>query len=49
MSTVTVATFNCENLFRRYRFNKNLTKEQVEKKIQDGFIVDKEIGTDNSK
>lgn len=45
MSTVTVATFNCENLFRRYRFNKNLTKEQVEKKIQDGFIVDKAILT----
>lgn len=43
MSTVTVATFNCENLFRRYRFNKNLTKEQVEKKIADGFVIDKSV------
>lgn len=43
MSTVTIATFNCENLFRRYRFNKNLTKEQIEKRIADGFIIDKTV------
>ena len=43
MSTVTIATFNCENLFRRYRFNKNLTKEQIEKRITDGFIIDKTV------
>jgi endonuclease/exonuclease/phosphatase family metal-dependent hydrolase len=43
MSTVTIATFNCENLFRRYRFQKNLTKEQVAKKIEDGFIIDKTV------
>ena len=43
MSTVTIATFNCENLFRRYKFNKNLTKEQIEKRIADGFIIDKTV------
>ncbi len=43
MSTVTIATFNCENLFRRYRFNKSLTKEEIEKRIADGFIIDKTV------
>ncbi|HLP36367.1 endonuclease/exonuclease/phosphatase family protein [Lacibacter sp.] len=45
MSAITIATFNCENLFRRYRFNKNLTKEQIEKRITDGFIIDKTVLT----
>ena len=45
MSTITIATFNCENLFRRYRFNKNLSKEQVEERLKDGFIIDKTVLT----
>src|SRR6476620_10629848 len=45
MSTVTIASFNCENLFRRYKFNKNLSKEQVEQRIKDGFIIDKTVLT----
>jgi endonuclease/exonuclease/phosphatase family metal-dependent hydrolase len=45
MSTITIATFNCENLFRRFKFNSNLSKEQVEKKLKDGFIIDKSVLT----
>lgn len=43
MGKLTIATFNCENLFRRFKFNKNLTREQVDKKIKDGFIFDKSV------
>lgn len=45
MSTITIATFNCENLFRRYKFSSTLKPEQIEKKLQDGFIVDKTVLT----
>jgi endonuclease/exonuclease/phosphatase family metal-dependent hydrolase len=43
MSTITIATFNCENLFRRFKFNSNLKPEQIEKKLKDGFIIDKAV------
>lgn len=43
MSKLTIATFNCENLFRRFKFNNNLKPEQIEKKLKDGFIIDKTV------
>lgn len=43
MSNLTIATFNCENLFHRFKFESNLTKEQIDKKLKDGFIIDKSV------
>lgn len=43
MGKITIATFNCENLFRRFKFNSNISKESVEKKLKDGFIIDKTV------
>jgi endonuclease/exonuclease/phosphatase family metal-dependent hydrolase len=43
MSTVTIATFNCENLFRRFKFSENLPPSKIEKALQNGFIIDKTV------
>ena len=43
MSTITIATFNCENLFRRFKFNENISETKLETSIKDGFIMDKSI------
>lgn len=43
MSTITIATFNCENLFRRFKFNETLSQTKIDNSIKDGFIMDKAI------
>lgn len=44
MSTeCTLATFNCENLFRRFRFRKNLSEEQLQNAVENGFIMEKTL------
>ncbi|MBK8087196.1 MAG: hypothetical protein IPK31_04145 [Chitinophagaceae bacterium] len=43
MSTITIATFNCENLFRRFKFNESLSETKIDNSIKDSFIMDKAI------
>ena len=42
-TAVTIATFNCENLFKRYKFSSKLADEKKQDAIQNGFIIDKSI------
>jgi endonuclease/exonuclease/phosphatase family metal-dependent hydrolase len=42
MSSVTIATFNCENLFRRFKFSSKLSAAGIDKALHDGFIINKE-------
>ncbi|TND08965.1 MAG: endonuclease/exonuclease/phosphatase [Bacteroidetes bacterium] len=37
MPSLTIATFNCENLFLRYKFN---SKSDAAKAVENGFIID---------
>ncbi len=43
MQKVTIATFNCENLFQRYRRLPSLKLTDLDKATKDGFILDKKL------
>ncbi len=41
-ATVRIGTFNCENLFRRFKFN-DFTSAEAQKAIKEGFTLDKRL------
>ncbi|HXH17470.1 MAG TPA: endonuclease/exonuclease/phosphatase family protein, partial [Chitinophagales bacterium] len=43
MGAVTIATFNCENLFVRFKFGKRLSEARVTNAVKNGFIIDKNV------
>lgn len=43
MPAITIATFNCQNLFRRFKFDSTLTQEQVDNAIKNGFIINTKL------
>jgi endonuclease/exonuclease/phosphatase family metal-dependent hydrolase len=45
MPVLTLATFNCENLFRRYKFDENLPKEEAADAVSNGLIKNAAVFT----
>lgn len=43
MTTITLATFNCENLFLRFKFETGITQVKIDDAVQNGFIRDKKL------
>jgi len=43
MAKITIATFNCENLFRRFKFTSKAKPEKIKNAIENGFIIDKTL------
>lgn|SRR5574341_348043 len=43
MPQLTIATFNCENLFIRFKFGKKIKKTTIDKAVQNGFIKDRKL------
>ena len=43
MQTLTIGTFNCENLFSRFRFTKKVKKSAIDNAVKNGFILDKKL------
>jgi len=40
---ITIATFNCENLFNRFKFSEKATEAKITAAVQNGFIIDKKL------
>lgn len=45
MKELTIATFNCENLFLRFRFGEDISPKKIDEAVKNGFIRDKKLFT----
>ncbi len=43
MTKLTIASFNCENLFIRFKFGTNVSQSAINKAVANGFIKDKKL------
>lgn len=43
MKEITIATFNCENLFIRFRFGQDISQAKIDNAVKNGFIKDKSL------
>lgn len=43
MSKITIATFNCENLFQRFKFTAKASSQKVDNAVKNGFIIDRTL------
>ena len=43
MQTLTIATFNCENLFMRFKFRESISQAKIDNAVKNGFIRDKTL------